>query len=310
MARLNIYLPDALAADLNQLRGRMNFSEVCAAALRAELSARMTARSPGMAFNPTARPPWSTAERLCARVRLRDVLAQVESNAGDQRKRVARSTAMLLDRILFEGAQVAVGGGAQVWSTIRRLRPRNLRIALSAVGFGPVDHAAPHLHPNVLVTLLNLAYAPRSTATLVGSPDFMPMWSLADPRAGGIRPEDIRPDIRRVIIGSCAPFDPASAYARVLGGDITDILVDEHVVGDFLGVFLTPDGRAVEPWVPGGNVSHIGSGDLRAHAQRSDTIVALAAAGEHKVTLIRRVLEAELCNTLITNEATASALLA
>ena len=85
-------------------------------------------------------------------------------------------------------------------------------------------------------------------------------------------------DLRRVIVGSCAPFDPESPYAEVLGPEITQLLVDEGVVGEFLGVFLTADGRAIEPYVPGANVSHIGSADLREHVKRNDTFVVLAAS--------------------------------
>jgi DNA-binding transcriptional regulator LsrR (DeoR family) len=56
-------------------------------------------------------------------------------------------------------------------------------------------------------------------------------------------------------------------------------------------------------------VSHISSSELRELSKRDDTIVLLAAGGGHKVKLIRLVLEAGLCNSFITNGATAYALL-
>lgn len=200
--------------------------------------------------------------------------------------------------MLRENLQLGVGGGTQMWSVIRRLTPRDLRLAISAIGFGHVDRVAPHLHPNVLVTLLSLLY-PRSTVGLIDSPEFRTTWSLDD---GGS-------DFRRVIVGSCAPFTGDSASAALLGGETTEVLRDARAVGDFLGVFLTPDGGSVEPYPPTATVSHIASADLRAHAKRADTVVALAAAGNAKVEIIRLVLAAELCNVLVTDETTARALL-
>jgi len=174
-------------------------------------------------------------------------------------------------------------------------------MSISALGFGHVDARFPHLHANALVTLLSLIYAPNSQPLLVGSPTFPSAWSLDTP------PHD--EDLRRVIVGSCAPFDPKSPYAEVLGPEITQLLVDEGVVGEFLGVFLTADGRAIEPYVPAATVSHISSADLREHAKRNDTFVVLAASGKPKHQIMQRVLEAELCNMLVTDEATAGALL-
>lgn len=77
------------------------------------------------------------------------------------------------------------------------------------------------------------------------------------------------------------------------------------MIGEFLGVFLAADGRRIEPYLPTMTVSHIGSADLRDSARRSDTIVALVAGGEAKLSTIRALLDAQLCNTLITDEGTA-----
>ena len=110
-------------------------------------------------------------------------------------------------------------------------------------------------------------------------------------------------------MGSCAPFDAESPYAQLLGKEMTDFLMGENVVGDFLGVFITADGRLIEPYSPQMTVSHIPSSDLRELAKRDDTIVLLAAGGGHKVRLIRLVLEAGLCNSMITDGDTSYELL-
>ena len=90
---------------------------------------------------------------------------------------------------------------------------------------------------------------------------------------------------------------------------MTDFLVEEHVIGDYLGVFIAPDGKILEPFTPSIPISHVTRAELQQFARRDDTIVLLAAAGGHKVKLIRHVLQLGLCNTLITDEATAQALL-
>jgi DNA-binding transcriptional regulator LsrR (DeoR family) len=104
-------------------------------------------------------------------------------------------------------------------------------------------------------------------------------------------------------------FDAESPYAQVLGKEMTDFLAEEHVMGDFLGVFIKADGTIVEPYAPSMTVSHITSADLSAFSKRDDAIVLLAAAGGAKVKLIRQVIEAGLCNAVITDDKTAKALL-
>jgi DNA-binding transcriptional regulator LsrR (DeoR family) len=76
-------------------------------------------------------------------------------------------------------------------------------------------------------------------------------------------------------------------------------------MGDFLGVFLTPDGRLVEPYAPNMTVSHVPSTDLHELAKRDDTIVLLTTSGRHKAKLVRAIIEAGLCNALITDLDTA-----
>lgn len=51
------------------------------------------------------------------------------------------------------------------------------------------------------------------------------------------------------------------------------------------------------------------STDLRELAKRDDTIVLLPATGPHKGKLIRGVIEAGLCNAVITEVATSLAIL-
>jgi hypothetical protein len=169
---------------------------------------------------------------------------------------------------------------------------------------GHVDARVPHVHPNMLASLASLVYSPRARALLVGAPEFVQAWSFDAPA----------PEVpwlqapQRLIIGSCAPFREKSPYAEVLGKEMTEFLMDEMVAGDYLGVFCSVDGAPIEPYTASMVKSHLTASDLQAHAKRSDTVVALAAAGQEKVEIMPRVLMLGLCNTLITDEETARAL--
>ena len=109
-------------------------------------------------------------------------------------------------------------------------------------------------------------------------------------------------------MGRLTLFQTDSPYARLLGKEMTDFLVEENVTGDFLGIFFTPDGRLLEPYTPSMTVAHIASSDLRELAKREDTVVLLAAGGKHKARLMRQILEAKLCNAVITDVHTAMAI--
>ena len=211
-------------------------------------------------------------------------------------------TSVFLDRTFSEGLRVAIAGGTQMYGVTRRLEPRNLGINVWAIGYGQVDHELPHVHPNALVTFLSMLYAPRSKPSLIAAPKFKEtwVWPAIYPPGGQ--------NVRRMIVGSCAVFDADSPYARVLGKEMTDFLMDEHVMGDFLGVFIKADGSIVEPYAPSMTVSYITAADLRAFAKRDDAIVLLAAGGGAKIKLMRLVIELGLCNTLITDDRTAKLL--
>ena len=304
MPRLNIYIPDDLDRALRDVRGDLNISRVCAAALRAELAGTRELRVAEALLNGVFRGP--TPLMLSLQRRFPALLGGHAEIPQTKRQSladaVAGATARFLGRTLFEGCFLGIGGGTHMWDVVRRLDPRDIGMHLWALGYGLVDPAAPHLHPNALVTHMSVLFAPRSKAHLVGAERLDWAWHYPTQNPGE------QGHVRRYVIGSCSVFDPQSAYATLLGKEMTDFLVDERVIGDYLGVFITEDGRLVEPYAPSMTVSHIPSSDLQELAKRTDTIVALSVVGEHKVRLIRAVLEAKLCNTLITDIDTACVL--
>ena len=304
MPRLNIYVPDDLDLAIRQYPGEINISRVCAEALRAELAARETQRTDGP-FPLLHREMIPLEMEVCGLSEgLRHAWIAWSGEPERQRQAIGMHASAFLEESLMDGQQVAIGGGAQMWEIARRLERRNLGVTIWALGFGDVDREAPHLHPNALATLFGMRYGSRSAPKLVGTTSgFKEAWVYP-----ALHP-DVRRDVQRCIIGSCSMFDPDSPYARVLGKEMTDFLMEEHVMGDFLGLFITPDGRIVAPYAPTMTASFIPGADLEQLAKRDDTLVILAAAGEHKLKLIWTLLDLSLCNVLVTDELTAEALL-
>jgi len=298
-----IYLPDDLDLALRQFPGEINLSRICAKAVRTYIDAQNTQRTEGP-FPQLLREMSVREMELCELSEtLRCAYLAYSVDPERRRESIGFYAAAFLEESLMEGQELAIGGGKQMWEMARRLERRNVGTTIWALGFGDVDREAPHLHPNALATLLGMRYGSRSSPKLVGTKaGFREAWEYP-----ALHP-NIRRDVQRVIIGSCSMFDPDSHYARVLGKEMTDFLMEEHVMGDFLGVFITPDGRIVTPYAPSMTASFIPGADLQELAKREDTLVILAAGGEHKLKLIWQLLELNLCNVLITDEFTAEAL--
>lgn len=300
MPRLNIYIPEDLADDLNLYRDRMNLSAICTDAIRSELKS-ITTGVPRQKLPGGAEWSRSKAESDLARrfdLRLVRVVPTDAPDTGSEP--VAMVTAELLDTLVRDGMSIAIGGGSQLSATVNHLRPRNVRVNISAIGYGHVDRALPHVHPNSIVTRMSLLYT-RSAVTLVADPLLHERWPLT--------PEPGADDVMRVIIGGCGDWRRYSSMRGILGQEICEVLDEKKVVGDYLGVFLTEDGQPVEPYLPTAAVSNIGSAALYSYARRSDTLVVLVASIFMKMRTLERALAMKLCNALILDEHTASVLL-
>ena len=110
------------------------------------------------------------------------------------------------------------------------------------------------------------------------------------------------------ILGSCAPFEPDSPFAGLVGAETAAQLQRRGVCGDFLYQFVGEDGGVIEaPW--DGAHSVLDAGLLRTLSTRPDARVIVVAGGPEKLPVIRRVLTAGWCNTLISDERTVRELL-
>jgi DNA-binding transcriptional regulator LsrR (DeoR family) len=156
-----------------------------------------------------------------------------------------------------------------------------------------------HVHPNTLVTLLSVLYAPHADAYLVGSPQFSDLW--ASPGPPGTDP-------RYFVVASCSRFDPATPFARLLGGVASAQLARGGAIGDLAGVFLFNDGSLRLPPTPLASSSLLDADKLKALSCRSDGRVILVAGGADKAPIIEAALKAGLFNVLVTDANTARAL--
>jgi DNA-binding transcriptional regulator LsrR (DeoR family) len=298
MARLNIYVPDDLAPVIDRWRHRVNLSDVCARALRETLQSLDHERAMGPLLKHLGGP--TPLERAVARRwKLRRVVVAPETADIDEpREPIAIASASLLDEVLADGMLFAVAGGRQMWTMVRRMAPRSLAVHLMALGSGQVDPSVLHAHPNTLVTILSLLYAPRASAALVGAAEIGTLTDHSRKDASATR---------RVIVGSCSPFDRNSSYARLLEPKSVSALAKRRAKGDCIGVFLDARGAILDTEPPD-HASLLTGDQLESNAKRKDTLVILAAGGAEKRDMIRLSVAAGLCNTLVTDEPTALAL--
>lgn len=300
MARLNVYLPDDLYELANRWRGSVNLSEVCANALREELGAADASRIP-LNLSTLVKKRSSLEIQLLSRFQLADVAVSEAAPESQLRETLGVTAASYLDRNLCDGATLAVAGGRQIWSVVRGLSPRNLRLEITALGIEQNDPEALHTHPNTLLTLLWLLYAPRSKAHLVGSDKFSRLWKL---------PKRVYSTPRFFVLASCAQFSDRSPFAQLAGPVLTKTLLDQGAVADFAYVFFGKSGEVINGAIDGEKHSSVFTAEqMRNISSRGDARAILVAGGIEKIPPILWALENRLCNTLITDCDTAQRLL-
>jgi len=300
MARLNVYLPDELYDLANRWRGTLNLSEICARALREELSAVESSRTT-INLSNVVRKSSSREARLLHAFPLKETFVVEVSTRTSIRDELGAVAASYLDRWLCDGSLLAIAGGRQTWSVIRNLSPRNVRLNIAALGYGQHDPVALHTHSNTLLTLAWLLYAPRAQAHLVGSSKFKELWQLSD---------KIEAVPKYFVVASCSKFLASSPFAELLGKDVTNRLLDEGVAADFAYSFFRSNGRLVNvPIVAGVDQSVISAETLRRLSQRADARVILIAGGTEKASVAAWALKNKLCNTLIVDSELADQLL-
>ncbi len=300
MARLNISIPSELAPLVSKWRRKINLSEICAAALKSELTAVESHRS-ALPLLRKLRRPTGLEQALVERFCLREswVMGEELKDEHQIREGLGVLAADYLNRSVCQGSVLALGGGRQSWCVVEHMSPRQLELDIVALGYGQSDPHLLHAHPNTLITILWLLFSPKARAWLIGT-DLKKLFGAASASSDGVS--------RYFVMGSCAPFEKDSSLARLLGTQATKTLFSQNVTGDFLYSFFARDGRPIELSFSGES-SVLSTNELLSLSKRGDARVILVAGGKHKAVTIRRTLEAGLCNVLITDSITAQWLL-
>lgn len=296
MGRLNVSLPDDLMPLVSKWRRKINLSEICAQALRDELTAVESHRSAAALLTKIRRPASALERQLVERYGLVDV--RISSDEAEDERRLRESLgsvgAEYLNQKLGAGAVLAITGGRQSWCIVQHLGPRPLEISIVALGYRQNDPHVLHAHANTLTTLLWLLFSPRAEARLIGG----------DPEEILNASLPVQAEPKYFVVASCAPFTAGCPLARLLGEEVSSTLLARGVACDFAYNFFDKHGRLVAIPVPG-DQSIISAGCLSSLSRRPDGRVVLVAGGRQKVGAIRLALEAKLCNTLVTDTATA-----
>jgi deoxyribonucleoside regulator len=300
MGRLNISIPHDLAPLVSKWRRKINLSEICAQALRYELTAVESHRSAAALLAKIHRPASLLEQQLTERYGLADVRVSGEAakHEAGLRESLGSMAAEYLSQHLGTGAVLAIAGGRQSWCIVQRLSPRPLEISIVALGYRQNDPHVLHAHANTLTTLLWLLFSPRAVARLVGG----------DPEKIVNVPLPVQPYPKYFVVASCAPFATGGPLARLLGEETTSTLLAKGVVSDFAYNFFDTHGRLV-PIAISGDQSILSAGCLSMLCKRSDARVVLVAGGREKLRAMQLALESKLCNTLVTDTATAQTLI-
>ena len=299
MPRLNIYLPDEVHELAMRWRDTANLSEICATAIKDELSAVEGARGYSRVLTKI-RPSNKMEGRLLHAFGLADaVTAEAPDDPKRLRDSIGGAAASYLDTHLCDGSLIAIAGGRQTWSVVQQLSPRRIRSMIFALGMHRADPQLLHAHPNTLATLMWLLYSPRSQAYVVGSmPQSNPWLEALPPRA--------HPSY--FVISSCSRFEENSPFANLVGSGLAKSLIARQVAGDYAYVFFDRRGR--ELTIPQSEDQfRLPARLLRDLSRRSDARTILVAGGDDKLDVLRNALRSKLCNTLITDEGTAERLL-
>lgn len=300
MGRLNVSIPSDLAPLVSKWRRRINLSEICSDALRTELLGIESHRS-ARVLVAALRKPTDLEAGLATRYRLLDVVVDPQPHSGDRhlRQALGQLAAEYLNQRLSDGSVLAIAGGRQSWCVVENMGPRNIEVAIQALGYRQNDPQVLNAHPNTLTTLLWLLFSPRATARLVGS----------DPGQVLDAGAPLRERPRYFIVGSCAPFARGCPLSRLLTAETTDALIRAGVSGDVLYNFFDAAGRPIDAPAQA-DQSIVPLHTLALLSARSDARIILVAGGPEKTALIRHAMEAQLCNALITDAPTARQLLA
>ncbi len=231
----------------------------------------------------------------------------VVAGTMDGGKALANAAAEYIDGVLFNGMRVGTAWGGTLLSVVSSLHPGTVSDLELAQLHGGVGYAAAGIQAQEILRLLAGLYPGTNTHYLhapliVGSPEIRELIC---------RERSIRPalqaaagcDLALLGIGTLGEDASLVRYGHLEPADRASLIAN-GAVGDLCGRFFRADGQLALESLDQRTIA-IDWEELRA----IPTVVAVAA-GRHKCDAIRGALRTGCLNVLITDEATASVILA
>jgi DNA-binding transcriptional regulator LsrR (DeoR family) len=218
---------------------------------------------------------------------------------------IGRGAAELLGRRMRDGYVLGLSWSAAVYETVQALKPLPLQDVRAVQLDGGANTAGHQTHAEQIITLAARAFGgPGHTLVvpLYVEREEVAEGLLADAGVAGAVAMARRAD---VMIFGVGPVSAAASLYRVgyLSDQTLDDLARAGAVGDVCGRFFDLDGRECLETLSRRTLA-VSFDDIR-----TCPFSVAAAGGPHKVDAIHGALRAGLCNSLVTDQATAEELL-
>lgn len=299
MPRLNIYLNDEAHELASRWKDRVSLSDICARAIRDELSALEDGREISQLTQNWQAP--TMIEREIARkfgLQTAMVVEAEEDNQVDIRRQLGAAAAELIDGLVPDPCSIALCGGRQVWEVVRNLRRRNIRAEILAFGAELAESSIQHVNSNAMAIILSLIYQPRAVAKVVTSENAASVWTSNSTAAYK----------NRILIGSCSDVDEETEYYAEMGNGFFDDVKESGATGEFAYCFFGRDGKEVAVDYPR-RVRAFATAGLKAWSRDNRSRVILVAGGITKRDSVLACVSEKMCDTLVTDTTTAEYIL-
>ncbi len=242
---------------------------------------------------------------LSSRFGLRVVVVSDQPDEAAQRAQVGKAAAIALDRLLIDGATVAVGMGRNVKAVSEQAAGLRKRPCTVISGIGGSAQVGEGLNSNDIATRLADALGGRFEG--VYAPAYVESTGVRDAFLGHA---DIgrtlsrarNADIAIVGIGNAVPDSLVVRLGCISAEEMTRLSAD-GAVGDILGHFFNADGAPIAEWIEQ-RVVGLTRDDLRLIPD-----VIATASEATKAPAILGALQSGLINTLVISVATARGIL-
>ena len=257
---------------------------------------------------------------LAERFGLRDAVVVGAGGRGDVREELGLAAAGYFEKIAANAHRIGVSCGFTLYHTIRSLHERRFRdLALYPLS-GESTLKLVDISPNTLVGIMAAKYRPHVTAYALPVQHLVSLRDIERERRRLLRDPEVRTiyeaarsvDIALVGIGQIAEQTPGFCSLAETYGVSVKRLRELGVVGETNYQPFDSDGQIVdlpELRVLMRRMLAVDGDRLRELSRQDDHTVIAVAGGKAKIDAVRGALRGRFCNTLVTDEDVAAAIL-